>query len=540
MKPISSLSFFVALFFLLGLQEANAQATLTQQGCKLIATSSLPGSSSGCTTIFGGNPGCPFDFTLNYNDGSGFTVVATETSCSSTVEFDNFGPGTYFVSVAAWVPMGTIILINGQRCTRLVRRFQNSTNLTVGQAFEWSSFPLGWGANASSYMAFRNSSSDGKVYYTSGGRLWNYYYSGGNWNNAPLSWSVSNVAGPISAMPGGSSEVFFRGTDSRMYVFNYSGGSWSSSSLKSSITNVSSGGQIQARPGKVYYRGTDGNIWNFYKPGGVWDAAPLGSGDNATGQLVVLNGGEVIFRRSDGRLYQYKWSSGSGWTRTQVSSYNSVSSTGLATTGNDIWFRNNSGGMMRATKTGSSWIVSFMGGSNNVAGDIAATPDSPTHVYYRGTDGRMWQFYELPSGGWSQVFLDYDYNNVKGPVVASPGKVFYRASNNDVWNVYWATCGGKRKPDAVPSVMNNVNDLKVYPNPASNMAYIQVELEKDATIDLAVYNMMGKRVLDLAQGEQLPAGVNELPLSVENLPQGVYLVHLVTGGEKYSQRLVIQ
>lgn len=533
-------SLLIALFFIWGWQDVAAQGTLTQNGCTLTATSSLAGSSAGCTSIFGGSPGCPFTFTLSRNTGSGFVTVATETSCSNTVDFPNSGSGTYRLSVSALVPSGTITLINGQLCTFLARRFESAPDLAVTQGFEWSSFPLGWGANADRYLKFRNSGNDGKVYYMSYNRLWNYYFSGGSWNNAPLSWSVTNVAGPITPMPGSSSEVFYRGTDSKMYAFSFSG-SWSSSVLKSSINNVSSGGQIQATPGKVYYRATDGNIWNFYKPGGVWDAAPLGWGDNATGQLVVLNGGEVIFRRSDSRLYQYKWSSGSGWTRTQVSSYNSVSSSDLATTGNDVWFRNNSGGMMRATKTGSSWIVSFMGGSNNVAGDVAASPDHPGHVYYRGTDGRMWQFYELPGGGWNQVWLDWDYNNVKGPVAVSPGKVFYRASNNDIWNVYWSTCGGKQQSaTSITETVTHANKLKVYPNPATDMAFIQVELAQDAVVDLSVYNVMGKKVLELAREESLPAGMNELPISVEKLPQGVYLVQMVAGDEKQSQRLVVR
>ncbi len=516
--------------------------TLTLDGCFLKARTGQGGTTNGCIDETGASPNCKYTYVLLYNDlsGGGYVEVDRKVSCANGVSFPIVGVGRYRLRVLVWSAVGDIVLNNGETCRRLVQISRLSFSETVSQMSGWDLDEMEGGENADRYLAVRASSSDQKVYYMSYNRMWNMY-NPGPWDHAALSWSVTNVAGPIAPMPGSSSEIFYRGTDSKMHVFDWTGSSWTSSELSSSVTNVASGGQIQARPGKVYYRGTDGNIWNFYQPGGVWNAAPLGWGDNASGQLVVLNGGEVVFRGNDSRLYEYSWSSGSGWTRTQVGSYNSVSADNLTTTGNDVWFRNNSGGMMRATKSGSSWTVSSMGGSNNLAGDLSASVDNPTHVYYRGDYGRLWQFYRLSNGTWSQVCLEWDDDNVKGPVAASSGLVFYRANNNDLWEAEWKNCPGKRSgQDVLEETVATVNSLTLYPNPAHDRVTVEVEVAEATELTVVVYDLMGQRVCELARSEWVPAGLREMDFSVTDLPAGMYIVQATGNGQRISKRLTVR
>ena len=543
------------LAFLFGAGSLFAQQTsIVQSGCLIIGETSLDGSTTGCVDSQGNSPNITnnYEWELQRLSGGSFTTVDFQATSDPLVEFTNPGGGTYRIRVRAFERNGVIATQPvGQLCSFMVETFDNSSNLSVSTTYSWVSYPLGWGTNAGSYMDTRDASNDGKVYYTSHGRMWNYYYSGGSWKKAPLSWGTRNVAGPIFAEPGGGSKVYYRGSDSRMYVFEFSNGSWSSSGLNNSFTNVRSGGQIASHPGKVYYTGTDGKIWNFYAPGGNWTAGDLFSTtffltehDNATGPLVLLEPGWVVYRNGDQELVSYRFRAAcSCWSRADIPGAVGVANSDLATTGNrDIWYRTNNNEMKRAQWDGSAFNVTGFIGQDNVAGDITATPDSPTHVYYRGTDGRMWQYYRKSNGIWSQVTLDYSQTNVKGPASATPGKVFYRSSNNDIWNVYWATCGSKQGNDEATDqpLVSDVNSLEVYPNPAQDFAYVQVELANEASIDLAIFDMMGKKVMDLSRGEQLPVGTSELSVSIESLPKGMYFVRLTSGQDKLVKRLIVQ
>ena len=89
------------------------------------------------------------------------------------------------------------------------------------------------------------------------------------------------------------------------------------------------------------------------------------------------------------------------------------------------------------------------------------------------------------------------------------------------------------RPVAQPAAPTEARTLTIGPNPARTHATAFVSTEAPAALD--VFDALGRRVarLDVARGASL------VPLPVERLPPGVYVVRLTSGAEAQSARLVV-
>lgn len=80
--------------------------------------------------------------------------------------------------------------------------------------------------------------------------------------------------------------------------------------------------------------------------------------------------------------------------------------------------------------------------------------------------------------------------------------------------------------------------LAVYPNPARSSATVVLTLEAAAEVEAAVYDVLGRRVAVLSEGE-LGAGTHHFELNGSGLPAGVYLVRAESGERRLSQRITL-
>lgn len=81
---------------------------------------------------------------------------------------------------------------------------------------------------------------------------------------------------------------------------------------------------------------------------------------------------------------------------------------------------------------------------------------------------------------------------------------------------------------------------RIYPNPFNAGTQIRFHLENAAMIELEVWDMLGRKVAQLAEGV-LPAGSHQRGWSATGVPSGVYLVRLVnrSNGSVSSQRVSV-
>ena len=77
-----------------------------------------------------------------------------------------------------------------------------------------------------------------------------------------------------------------------------------------------------------------------------------------------------------------------------------------------------------------------------------------------------------------------------------------------------------------------------YPNPSSGLINIQVDLAERTDCELAVYDLSGRRVATVHNGE-LAAGRHVLSWDGADSPSGVYIAHLRADGEILTRRLAL-
>ena len=73
----------------------------------------------------------------------------------------------------------------------------------------------------------------------------------------------------------------------------------------------------------------------------------------------------------------------------------------------------------------------------------------------------------------------------------------------------------------------NAAALKVFPNPATNECWVNLELLEDSKVAIDLFDLTGRRVASAGTMDYL-AGSQSKNIKVNNLPQGTYLVRLQT------------
>lgn len=92
------------------------------------------------------------------------------------------------------------------------------------------------------------------------------------------------------------------------------------------------------------------------------------------------------------------------------------------------------------------------------------------------------------------------------------------------------------KPSDVEVNMNEENQIQMYPNPAKDVLYIQVEQSTGGQVTVQVNDLSGKEILSLQQ--QAQAGSSSIPVQLSGLSSGIYLVQVQTeSGMRYISKL---
>lgn len=79
----------------------------------------------------------------------------------------------------------------------------------------------------------------------------------------------------------------------------------------------------------------------------------------------------------------------------------------------------------------------------------------------------------------------------------------------------------------------------VYPNPVSSNATVSFNLEKTQNIAIALYDMIGHKVVTIAQS-QYYAGKNEIKYDATSLPKGMYFVNISDGTTNSTLKLIVK
>lgn len=90
-----------------------------------------------------------------------------------------------------------------------------------------------------------------------------------------------------------------------------------------------------------------------------------------------------------------------------------------------------------------------------------------------------------------------------------------------------------------PAVTPKFTLSGAFPNPFSGSAKLGYELDKAATVSVAIYDVAGRKVADVMQSKSLPAGPGQLNINAGKLASGVYFVKLSTPSKSVTRKITI-
>lgn len=78
--------------------------------------------------------------------------------------------------------------------------------------------------------------------------------------------------------------------------------------------------------------------------------------------------------------------------------------------------------------------------------------------------------------------------------------------------------------------------LKVYPNPTTDNAFVSLNVKQATQVELTLHNIMGQKVWSSA--EKMNAGEQEVAVSTQNLPKGIYILKVVANGASQEVKVI--
>ncbi len=149
-------------------------------------------------------------------------------------------------------------------------------------------------------------------------------------------------------------------------------------------------------------------------------------------------------------------------------------------------------------------------------------------VFVSGDGGENWQDY---NNGLSEAVMVFDMkiSNINRKLrIGTHGNGAYQRDLLDEFII-----SGNEKRQAATL------DLKVFPNPVTEQATIQLDLEVTAVITIELLDMNGRLVRNILNDQKLSGQVTE-QLPVADLPKGTYIIRSVVDGTVSTDKLIVQ
>jgi hypothetical protein len=87
--------------------------------------------------------------------------------------------------------------------------------------------------------------------------------------------------------------------------------------------------------------------------------------------------------------------------------------------------------------------------------------------------------------------------------------------------------------------INGVVDIKLFPNPSTGNAYLNMFLEQNREVTVKLFDVTGKEVLQVFDG-MLNSGANQIMVPSAGLASGIYVVNIISNGVSVQKKFVHQ
>jgi hypothetical protein len=95
-----------------------------------------------------------------------------------------------------------------------------------------------------------------------------------------------------------------------------------------------------------------------------------------------------------------------------------------------------------------------------------------------------------------------------------------------------------KTPSGIHENQGDVMGSVLFPNPAVSKTNLQINLKNSATLEISVFDLVGQMVS--TKSVQAEAGANNIPVNVESLRSGIYIVNVKTGNTTTAHKLILE
>jgi hypothetical protein len=106
------------------------------------------------------------------------------------------------------------------------------------------------------------------------------------------------------------------------------------------------------------------------------------------------------------------------------------------------------------------------------------------------------------------------------------------------WDAYVAQIYDNTYVTGVPEHVSGMTNIKTFPNPVQDMFSLNFSMDKDARIDIAVYDVQGRMVKSLYSG-WCHEGENNFSFNKSNLSSGVYYLQIKSEGNNIQNEKIV-
>ncbi len=96
-----------------------------------------------------------------------------------------------------------------------------------------------------------------------------------------------------------------------------------------------------------------------------------------------------------------------------------------------------------------------------------------------------------------------------------------------------------RKIQIGDNVISKITDLSVYPNPGTGDFTIKYDVTKRADIKIDIYDLKGSLIKTVVNQPSQYEGKYQIPVNLNEIPAGIYIVNLINGEKKFTEKVVI-
>ncbi len=138
--------------------------------------------------------------------------------------------------------------------------------------------------------------------------------------------------------------------------------------------------------------------------------------------------------------------------------------------------------------------------------------------------------------------LSYSLNGINYQVPSANNTITFIVNENGSYTVYVKNengCVVQRNVDVTTGIGNVLiaDDFRVFPNPASSLLNISLNLTKNAEVKFTFINVLGETVLD--ETKQILSGSHTATADVSLFAEGVYFLQVSAGGYSSIKKFVI-